>query len=48
MNWVQGDKGKLREACHAIRVGLLIRGWFDDAGAVDLREFDKRVLEAAK
>ena len=47
MNWVQNDKAKLREPSRAVRVLMLIRDWFDDADAVDLRRFDRMVLDAA-
>jgi hypothetical protein len=46
MNWVRGDKAKLREPSRAVRIAVMIRGWFDDAGAVDLRRFDRMVLDA--
>lgn len=49
MNWVADkDKAKLREPSRAVRLLVLVRGWFDAAEAVDLREYDRRVLEAAK
>jgi hypothetical protein len=48
MNWIHRDKAKLREPSRAVRVGLLVRGWFDDAEAVDLRRYDHMVLEAAR
>jgi hypothetical protein len=48
MNWVYSDHAKLREPSRAVRVGLEIRNWFDDAKAVDLRKFDQMVLDAAR
>lgn len=48
MNWAQNDRTKLREPCRAVRVGLVIRKWFDDAEAVDLRKYDKIILEAVE
>lgn len=32
----------------AVRISVLIRGWFDDPEAVDLRRYDRMVLDAAK
>ena len=49
MNWVAGkDKAKLQEPSRAMRLLVLVLGWFDEAQAVDLREYDRRVLDAAK
>jgi len=48
MNWVGTDKAKLREPSRAVRLLVLVRGWFADEAAVDLREYDRRVLDAAK
>jgi hypothetical protein len=42
------DKAKLREPARAVRLLVLVRGWFDEAEAVDLREFGRAVLDAAK
>jgi hypothetical protein len=51
-NWVNHEdvkvRDKLREPARAIRVLLLIRDWFDDAEAVDLRRYDRRVVEVAE
>ena len=47
MNWVHSDKARLREPRRAVRLLVLVRGWIDAAEAVDLREYDKMVLEAA-
>jgi hypothetical protein len=46
MNWVHNDVAKLEEPARAIRVMHVIRGWFDDPEAVDLRKYDRIVLEA--
>jgi hypothetical protein len=46
MNWVHYDVAKLEEPARAIRVLNVIRGWFDDAEAVDLRKYDRMVLDA--
>jgi len=49
MNWAAAnDKDKLREPSRAVRLLVLVRGWFADAEAVDLRAYDQKVLEAAK
>jgi hypothetical protein len=48
MNWVNQEPAKLREPARAIRVGVLIRDWFDDSDAVDSREYDQKVLDALK
>ncbi len=49
MNWVAAnEKEKLRDPSRAVRLLVLVRGWFNDAEAVDLRSYDQRVLEAAK
>jgi hypothetical protein len=48
MNWVRNDKAKLREPSRAVRLVVLVRGWFDAAEAVDLRKYDKMVLAAAE
>jgi hypothetical protein len=47
MNWVGSDPARLQEPARALRVFQVIRRWFDDADAVDLREEDARVIEAA-
>ena len=47
MNYVRNEKAKLREPARALRVQMLIRGWFTDAEAVDLRPNERRVIEAA-
>jgi hypothetical protein len=46
MNWVRHDPERLRDPARALRVFGIVRGWFDDAEAVDLREYDGRVLDA--
>lgn len=48
MNWVHGDKAKLREPSRAVRLLVMLRGWFDDERAVDLRKYDQMVLDAVK
>jgi hypothetical protein len=49
MNWIAAnEKDKLREPSRAVRLLVLVRGWFADAEAVDLRPYDQKVLEAAK
>jgi hypothetical protein len=48
MNWVQSDRARLREPSRAVRIMVLIRGWFSDAEAVDLRRYDQRVLDAVR
>jgi hypothetical protein len=48
MNWVQNDRDKLREPSRAVGLLVLVRGWFADADAVDLREYDRKVLEAVR
>lgn len=47
MNWVHGDRERLREPARAVRVGLVIRDWFDDPQAVDLREYDRKIVAAS-
>jgi hypothetical protein len=46
-NWIKGEKEKLRDPSRALRVLMIIRGWFNDPGAVDLREYDQPVIDAA-
>jgi len=48
MNWVHNDPAKLKEPARAVRVFNVVRGWFDDKDAVDLRKYDNMVLEAAE
>lgn len=48
MNWVHSDRAKLREPSRAVRLLVMIRGWFDEPEAVDLRKYDKMVLDAAQ
>jgi hypothetical protein len=47
MNWVHSDPEKLKEPSRAIRVLHVIRGWFDDADAVDLRKYERMAADAA-
>jgi hypothetical protein len=42
------ERANLREASRVVRLLVLLRGWFDEAEAVDLRRFDRAVLDAAK
>jgi hypothetical protein len=48
MNWIHRDVGKLREPARAVRLLVLVRGWFDEPNAADLRKYDRMVLDAAK
>ncbi len=48
MNWIAADKAKLREPSRAVRLLVLVRGWFDSTEAVDLRPFDRKVLDEAE
>jgi len=48
MNWVHSSPERLREPARALRVLQLVRGWFDDPDAVDLRRYDEMVLRAAQ
>ena len=41
-------KAELREASGAVRLLVLVRGWFDEPEAVDLREYDRADLDPAK
>lgn len=47
MNWVYSNPSKLNEPARALWVFRLVRGWFDDADAVDLSRYDDMVLKAA-
>jgi hypothetical protein len=47
MNWVYNDPSKLKEPARAVRVFQVVRGWFDDKDAVDLRKYEDMVLKAA-
>lgn len=47
MNWVRSDPARLREPARAVRVFNVVRGWFDDKEAVDLKKYDDMVLETA-
>jgi hypothetical protein len=42
------ERGTVREASGAVRLLVLVRGWFDDASAVDLGKYDEADLAAAK
>lgn len=48
MNWVYSDKTKLREPSRAVRLLVMIRGWFSHPETVDLRKYDQIVLGAAQ
>lgn len=48
MNWINSEPKKLQEPARAVRVFNVVRNWFNDADAVDLRQYDKRVLDAAE
>lgn len=48
MNWVKSAPSKLKEPAHAVRVFQVIRGWFDDRDAVNLKKYDELVLQAAE
>lgn len=47
-NWLKTDKAKLSEPSRAVHLLVMIRSWFDDAEAVDLRKYDRMVLDAVK
>jgi hypothetical protein len=40
------DKGRLREPARAVRLMVIIRSWFADAGAHDHTAYNQRVLDA--
>jgi hypothetical protein len=48
MSWVHSDPSRLQEPARAVRVFNAIRDWFDDPEAVDLRRYDRMVLDAAQ
>jgi len=48
MNWVHNDPRQLREPARAVRLFNLVREWFNEPQAVDLRRYDRMVLEAAE
>jgi hypothetical protein len=48
MNWVNSDQTRLVEPARAVRLFNIVREWFADAEAVDLRSYDNMVLDAAK
>jgi hypothetical protein len=45
MNRLQDNPPQLQEARRALRVWLVVRDWFSDPQAVDLRRYDRIVLE---
>jgi hypothetical protein len=47
MNWVHSEPAKLKEPARAVRVFQVVRGWFDDKDAVNLKKYDDMVLQAA-
>ncbi|WP_425396508.1 hypothetical protein [Aeoliella sp.] len=47
MNWARFEPDRLRDPARAVRVWRLIRDWFDDEEAADLRRYDDMVLNAA-
>jgi hypothetical protein len=48
-NWLMnGEKEKLRDPARALRVWMLIRGWFTHPDANDSRVYDQKVLDAVK
>ncbi len=47
MNWVHNAPSKLKEPARALRVFQVVRGWFDDKDAVNLKKYDDMVLQAA-
>lgn len=47
MNWVHSNPSKLKEPARALRVFRLVREWFDDEDAVDLKRYEDMVLKAA-
>ena len=48
MNWVYNDPSKLEEPARALRIFMLIRDWFEDTEAFDLRKFDQKVLDTVE
>lgn len=47
LNFLRADPSKVVEPARALRVWALVRGWFNDPQAVDLRQYDQRVIDAA-
>jgi len=47
MNWVHSAPSKLKEPARAVRVFQVVRGWFNDKDAVNLKKYDDMVLQAA-
>jgi hypothetical protein len=45
---VGSEDTNVREACRALRVGMVIRNWFNDSDAVDLRKYEQLSLGACK
>lgn len=46
-NWVLTDKAKLREPSRAVRLLVLLRGWFKEPEAADGRDYYRRFLDPA-
>lgn len=47
MNGGKGDPATLREAVRALRVIMLVRSWISDTDAIDLTQYDQKVIDAA-
>ena len=47
MNWVHSAPSKLKDPARAVRVFQVVRGWFDDKDAVNLKKYDDMVIQAA-
>lgn len=47
-NWVRSNPEKLQEPARALRVLNIIRAWFDEPEAVDLRRHNQLVIDAAE
>ncbi len=48
MNWVYSSPQKLKEPTRAVRVFHVVRSWFNDKDAVNLKKYDDLVMEAAR
>ncbi len=46
-NWVKSNPEKLKEPARALEILQIVRSWFSDEEAVDLRKYDKIVMDAA-
>jgi hypothetical protein len=47
MNWVYSAPSKLKEPARAVRVFQIVRGWFGDKDAANLKKYDDMVIQAA-